>query len=317
MSDNNKPVIIRYDGPALADHRMDVHELAPALLSLADICKNANRAFNGDRTGLNVLVNANTEQHCFELSLEFVMTLFEQAKSLAGIEKPKTPEEILAWIGIIGSGATATTLSLIKLIKALNGKEVESVETVQIDGKSVINVSIQGDNNNVEVLQTSPEVLALAKNEDNLRHIKRLVSPLVRDGYESLEFERGPKDRVELTREDARIIDSIDAGEMADAIDEKEDPQVVTAWIKVHAPVYDPEATRWRFQFDGRTEYMDIRDTGIAQAAIDRGGALVDDTYKVKLQMVQSKTSTRMTYKVLEVLEFHPARLTDQGDLDI
>lgn len=39
---------IRYDGPALSEHDMDVQDLAPALLALADIIQIANRKFNGD-----------------------------------------------------------------------------------------------------------------------------------------------------------------------------------------------------------------------------------------------------------------------------
>ena len=60
---------IRYDGPALSDRSMDVAELAPALLALSDLLKIANTYANGDRAGVKVKVNADLEQHCFELNL--------------------------------------------------------------------------------------------------------------------------------------------------------------------------------------------------------------------------------------------------------
>lgn len=44
--------VIRYDGPALADHSMDVADLAPALMALSDLLKIANTYMNGDRAGV-------------------------------------------------------------------------------------------------------------------------------------------------------------------------------------------------------------------------------------------------------------------------
>ena len=35
---------IKYDGPALASHQMDVRELAPALIALSDLLEQANKA---------------------------------------------------------------------------------------------------------------------------------------------------------------------------------------------------------------------------------------------------------------------------------
>ena len=49
---------IRYDGPALANHEMDVQDLAPALLALADVVQFANQRFNGAAANIKVLVNA-------------------------------------------------------------------------------------------------------------------------------------------------------------------------------------------------------------------------------------------------------------------
>lgn len=39
---------LRYDGPALSEHGMDVGDLAPALLALGDLIKRANATVNGD-----------------------------------------------------------------------------------------------------------------------------------------------------------------------------------------------------------------------------------------------------------------------------
>ena len=60
---------IRYDGSALSGHEIDVQDLAPALLALADIIQIANRKFNGDRADVKVTVSADVEQQCFMIDL--------------------------------------------------------------------------------------------------------------------------------------------------------------------------------------------------------------------------------------------------------
>ena len=38
-----------FDGPAFAEHQIDVADLAPALLALGNVVKRANEAINGNR----------------------------------------------------------------------------------------------------------------------------------------------------------------------------------------------------------------------------------------------------------------------------
>lgn len=117
------PTTIKYDGPALADHAMDVAHLAPALLALSDLVKEANRYANGDRAGVKVLVSADLEQKCFELDVHLVMTIWEQAKLLIADENVRTAKEIAEWLGI----ASGAYFGLFHLIKWLRGQRVTSV----------------------------------------------------------------------------------------------------------------------------------------------------------------------------------------------
>lgn len=72
---------LRYDGPALAGHQMDVAHLAPALLAVGDICKIANRKFNADKASVQVLVSVDLDHKCFEISFDLVQTLWSHALS--------------------------------------------------------------------------------------------------------------------------------------------------------------------------------------------------------------------------------------------
>ena len=48
---------IKYDGPALASHQMDVRELAPALIALSSLLEEANRALYPESAEVRVNVN--------------------------------------------------------------------------------------------------------------------------------------------------------------------------------------------------------------------------------------------------------------------
>ena len=83
-------------------------------------------------------------------------------------------------------------------------------------------------------------------------------------------------------------------------------------------PVYDEKAERWRFRFGDHIEYFDISKTTIAQDAIRRGGALMDDAYKVKAKLVQSRTQSGKIsnrYSVVSVEDFKPAEIQQQRNL--
>ena len=305
---------IRFDGPLLQDHSMDVNDLAPALLALSDLCRNANRRFNGDRASVRVLINANVEQHCFEFSLQFIVTFLDQVKALIATEDVKDAKEILEWIGLLG---TPLGFGLFRLVKAIRNRKIRNVEFVERDGKDVVELTVTekvGQEDIEEKVTTSRESFELLRNRTNINSVKKFVAPLGLEGYETLEFEQGPENREIITKEDAKNIFMVDTDAVVESIEEHEEPQTITALLRVYSPVYEEDADKWRFIFGSRHEYMDISETDIAQKAMERGGALADDTYRVKLQITQAKKSGKLSYKILEVLEFNPSKLHIQAD---
>ncbi len=148
------------------------------------------------------------------------------------------------------------------------------------------------------------------------KNVQKVVSPLTKEGYEKLEFQSGDNKEV-ITKNDAKEILDIDINDPLDLTNDEE-PQIITAWIRVYLPVYDKEAKTWRFEYSDKHETIDISETDIAENALERGGALVNDTYKVKLEITQTKTSVgnfKNRYKIKEVVEFHPAKLGSQNEL--
>lgn len=53
---------VTYDGPALQAHVMDVRELAPAMIAMADLLKVANEELYGDKADVRIAVRAGFKQ---------------------------------------------------------------------------------------------------------------------------------------------------------------------------------------------------------------------------------------------------------------
>lgn len=190
---------VRYDGPALVDHQMDVQELAPALLALAEMVQLANKKFNGDAASMKVLVKADVEQQCFQLDIHIVQSILESAKHLFGTEEYKTAKEIAELLDLFLPGGVAGGVFWFwKRFSAAKDAPPVAITTEQHGGQTTL---IQGSsapvtvNNNVYVLASDPEMIELGK---------RVLKPLEQPGYDTLGFYRDDKPTVEWHKEEAR-----------------------------------------------------------------------------------------------------------------
>lgn len=307
---SNAIITVRYDGPALADHRMDVADLAPALLGISNLCEVANRKFNGDQAAIKVLIATDHEHQCFQFDLNIVQTLWQQAQNILSNHEIRTAKEILEWLGL----TTGTSIvGLFGLLRLRGTREIAGTKFDIKDGHDVVQIHIEGDNNSIAVY---PEALKLMRDADAMSDAKRVVEPLTKEGYERIEFEIGRGNVIErISKAEAEAI--YESTPLSAEEIESEPPQLITAWIQVYAPVYEPAASRWQFRFGDRHESMDISETDIARKAMERGGALIDDTYKAILEIQQTKTESgrfKTKYKIKKVLEFHPATIRSQAD---
>lgn len=196
---------IRYDGPALAGHEMDVQDLAPALLALAEIAKIANRKFNGDRASIRVLVNADTEQQCFQLDLSLVQSWLDHATLLMGKDNAATVNQIATIIGLTGTPAGG----LFWLYKKLYGKPREgSAPEITFEANDAARttiINVIGDGNQIVV---SNETAQLAQDPRVLAHVKTVLAPLSLPDYDDFTILQGDKPLVNIDRDEARNIQS-------------------------------------------------------------------------------------------------------------
>lgn len=290
------------------DHSIDVQALAPALLAFGRLLREANREFNGQKATAKVLVVSDFEHKCFNINFELVVSLFEQIKQLIGTEQAKSAKDILEWVGILG-GPPGVVLSYLAYLRYKRGRKVESVTSLTDTDKSgIVQVKFEGDGNTVHIHQ---HVHQLSENPTALRSTKDAFLPLGHDGFDAVELKQDGE-VVELIDWVAvkAIVASCNEG-IKESKETEPEVEVTPAWLSVYSPVYDLQAPRWRFRMGKEVIYADITATDIAAQAIQRGGALVDDTYQVRLEITTeidaSGKKKEPTYKILEVTRFIPA----------
>lgn len=248
---------IRYDGPALAHHEMDVQDLAPALLALAEVIQVANQRFNGSHATIKVLVNADVEQRCFMVDISLVQSLAEQARTIFGLEDVKTAKEIAEWVGIIGGGA----VSFFGLLRWLAGsKAAERPLEIKSDGDG--NVTIVGNNNTIIVPE---QVYQLTQIPRAVEKAKAVMRPLENDGYETMAFIEGDRPVFEVTKNEAMAVEDLPSQPLEEI--PTDSVSHIRGKVRIKSAQYEGTA-QWSFLWSGRA---------ISAEMVDRAAEWVSD----------------------------------------
>jgi hypothetical protein len=305
---------LRYDGPALAEHGMDVADLAPALLALGELIKRANASLNGDTAKVNLVVQSDFEHKCFQVSLELVQSILSTIGSFLTDEHAlKNAQTIAGWLGLVGLPTTA--VGLFAYLAHRKGKEIESVTPVKdettistADSQGTVAIKFKGGDGNTIIVNQN--VYHLGEDPVIREYAAKVVSPLKRQGIESLQFNpENPFKGEIITKSDA---DAIMSGrtELLTREEESFDPQPLTAHLQIIRPDFDPKAHIWRFRYGDKTISVDISDSNIAEQVRARGSIGLGDTWRVKMLVTEKRTAAgnyKNDYEVTEVLDFIPA----------
>ena len=116
--------IISFDGPGVQDGRIDVRDLAPALMSLGRMIDAANLAINGDKRPIKVEVRA-VAVGSFAVHLDAVMSGWDLVKSIIDKGDVEEAKKLLEWIGLFGIPPIGVTL--FGLYRWLRGRSPDKV----------------------------------------------------------------------------------------------------------------------------------------------------------------------------------------------
>jgi hypothetical protein len=294
---------IRYDGPALARHEMDVQDLAPALLALADIIQIANKKFNGNETNIKVLVNADVEQRCFMIDISLVQSFLDKAKDFLGTDHVKTAYDIAQWVGILGGGATGL-FQLLKFLRA--SKKSDAPLNIQNDGSG--NITVTGNGNTIIVPQ---QVYQLAQEPRAIEKAKAVLRPLENDGYETLAFLDGDKEIFEVNAAEAEGIGDLPSKPLSDL--PSESVSQIRGQVRIKSAQYEGSA-QWAFLWNGRAinaEMVEKAAEWVAQFQENKVSAPPNSTLDVSMSETAQLDSQGLivgkpSYQVLEVHSVQP-----------
>lgn len=301
----NETLFLKFDGPELLSHEIDVEVLAPALLAFGEMCREANRVLNGNRATVRVLLSADIRANCVTVELSVVQSFWESARTFLSGEDASSAKDILEILGLIKDNLVIPVASLVGYLLWKGRKKVEVVE--ERDGN--VTVKVEGDNNTVTVNRKIYQVSQSSKVVENL---KAVVAPVEREGIDQAEFIYENKPQLKVDKPTAKKLRESCAD--SDQIE----PQIFTAHIVPYGPILDPRAKKWKFKLNGRVENIDISATQIAADEITRGAVGVRDTWKVKIEMTERQMANgdyKPEFKVKEVLNFTPGTIAVQQTL--
>lgn len=281
---------VLYDGPALQDGRMEVRELAPALIAFGDLFREANAVINPDSPPISLQIRA-TAEGSFVVELILV-----QPDLIQQIVDFLTSDQVNALINlremvIAGGGGLFWLIQTVRKRRIASQREQRgSVELTFSDGTQI----------------TVPAgVLSLYRNARIRKRAREVVEPLSHEGIDKVAFRRESEEEVtvEVGVED---LDSFDPPAVeAEALLETDTEMAVTI-----ANVAFQEGNKWRLSDGDRTFFASIDDSRFlarvdqAEEAFRKGDIL---RCRMHIEQVRDDTGLHTNWYVTRVLEHIPA----------
>jgi hypothetical protein len=299
---------LTYEGPALAEGRMPVRQLAPALSGFGELFTEASRALYPERPPAQLEVVA-TEEGSFDV--QFILSAAEAAWD--------TTEQIF---GSDGASALANLIEIVAgacgvlaLIKRLGGRPLEFAEDDSPAGKRP--VALEG-----ETVEFPDEVLELHQRVWVRRSAREVVRPLGREGVERLKVRRDQQITVTIDREDLPAFDAIEQLPGGEAVEYSERETV----LHIDSIAWKP-GNKWRVSegSGGGSFWATITDPAFLEGIEKAAESFVKgDMLRCRLRVRQSLEGTklRVEYEIVDVIEHIKAGVqlrlgaAESGDAD-
>jgi len=289
---------IGYDGEAVRGGSMDVRELAPALLALGDLLQESHTILNDGRGQLTTHVKSDFKTGSFEVNLQLVQDVANQAAFLLEHCKHWSASDIAIFVGLsAGSG-----VSLIKFLKWLGRRKVKS-STIIKNGN--IKIETDGDYDSIEV---SPEVVRLAKNRRIRLHLKAVFKPLEAIG---IDFFYAKDSGKEIERVKKQEVASFEVPELPEQELTDQTRKVAVRLIGI----FFEEGLKWKLADGENRINASVLDENFRKE-IDSGKKFSkSDILVVELRTRQVSTGDgiKNEHEILKVLKHIPAE--DQAEL--
>lgn len=286
---------VRYDGPEVADGRMDVRLLAPAMMSMAKLVEHSATLTYGSRAAVKIEVNADFRRGSF--SYEVVAGITNMANTLLS---NMSVSDLIASIGLAGYVAKKAHTSLVELIRRSRGRTPTEVVKEGDEARIVFN---EGDTITVNV-----HVANLYMNQTIRDDVEGVIAPVRAKGIDRVVLGETPpeselpSERVVIEKGEAEYFDAPVPGD-AVLYDKPTEEIVVVA-----SPNFTP-GLKWQFTLAGGGRFFArILDAAfLAQVARHEVTFGAGDALRVRLrQRVTRKVTGQFDrfYEIEEVLDY-------------
>lgn len=286
---------ILYDGPALANHEMNVNDLAPALLAFGEVIEEANETLNGPkRAQVSLNVKASFKTGCFGIELDLVQTLMQQVGTLFSAAKAVTAQDLLRWLGVAwdnGDKVIAYSGGLLWLLKKLKGKPVKHAK--RLDTGKVL-IIIEDEKYEIEA-----EVLELYRNAKLRKSLHNVLAPLEREGINEFAItDRPQSQRFIVVSKDER-----DYFLPPETVTEELSTDVITTYLQLVSISFKAE-NKWRFSEGEHPFYADISDKDFLRKVQNNEPFSAGDRLRVKMKKTQKLVdgNIKIEYDIIKVI---------------
>lgn len=277
--------VVRYDGPALDEHAMDVRDLAPSLLGLSDAFHRAQQVLTPGADPVNLKIKA-FGAGSFEVSmlLTDAVGYFEFAMDAL----TSRPVHALGGLGVL----TTSVFGTFRAVKWLGGRPVRAV-TPRSNGMVEL---VAADGTTLEIPANDSKLLL---DLDTREALATIVKPIGHDGVESLKIVDKRRIIVDIQEEDLPAFRVPEVPSEVLGTSERD------AMLQLLGISFDDR--KWRVTEGDKPFYATIEDPKFV-TAIDRQEAIFgkNDLLKVRLKTTQRRTSSgtlKADYLVLKVIE--------------
>ncbi|MBE7566345.1 MAG: hypothetical protein AB7T01_01150 [Acidithiobacillus sp.] len=278
---------ITYDGPALDTHEMDVRDLAPALLSLADACDAASQALFGPKSKMVVNVKASFKTGSFGVDLTLASCVLQSTINwFAGKDGQglANATAVLLGLGAFGGGVIAA-------LKWLRGRKIHRID---IHGNKRILITEDEDQ-----LEIEEYTLILLQHREFREKLEKALDPLDCDGIETIALGRDESVDVTVSKKERGYFVTPPATD--EILFSEERTQAFSI-----ANLAFQDGNKWRL-YDGQaTVFVSIEDTDfLLRVNTDKESFAKSDVLicRVRVTQWQTDAGVKTDYAVLKVLE--------------
>lgn len=269
---------VKYDGPALVSHQMDVRELAPALLALANLLEDANKTVFPDAEEVRVQVKGTFKSGSFGIDLIAIQSIAKQLVTLFSGSEAAAAANLLAILGGLGMASKTAGGGLIGLVRWLKGRKPTAIRT---DSDRVV-----FEVETTEVLESYTVDLVTAKlyQERTVRQsLAKVLKPLEREGVDYFAVIDASEELVTAITSD-EVAAFAAAAAQADVVSDTLSERVL---LQIESAAFR-DGNKWRLSDGGQAFYAEIMDaeflssiqTGAAR--FGKGDLLVADVRQVQ-----------------------------------